>query len=90
MPKPLSKPAVFAIVRIARSPGYRELVELLDSLAEQARDEAFNSTDDSRAVRLLHEGRGATQLVNRFKSEVENLVGLARVEMNEHSTAETS
>jgi len=63
----------FNIARIARTPGFREVVELLDQLALQAKDAAFTADDDSRAMRLLHEGRGATQLVNRFKSEIERL-----------------
>lgn len=60
----------FAISRISRSPGFRELLELLDEFAEQSRSEAFNCADDSRAVRLLHEGRGATTLVNKFKQQI--------------------
>jgi hypothetical protein len=63
----------FNIVRIVRQPGFREVVELLDQLALQAKDDAFNASDDSRAMRLLHEGRGATHLVTRFKSEIERM-----------------
>lgn len=62
-----------AIVRQSRSPGFREVVELIDSIVKQICDEAFNCDDDSRALRLLHEGRGATKLANRLKSEIASL-----------------
>ena len=74
-----------AIIRLSRSPGYREVLELLDTLAQQARDEAFNASDDSRAVRLLHEGRGATQLVNKFKSQIQSINDSAEINTIEES-----
>ena len=61
------------IARISQTPGYRELVELLEDISKHICTEAFNCTDDSRAQRLLYEGRGATQLLTRFKSEIERL-----------------
>lgn len=64
---------VAAIVRLSRSPGFRELLGLLDDLAQGKKDEAFSNNDDSRAVRLLHEGRGAMQLVDKFKSTLQQL-----------------
>jgi len=66
----LNQAKAFAIVRQSRSPGFREVVELLEAIARQVCDEAFNCSDDSRALRLLHEGRGAMQVVKRLKSEI--------------------
>jgi hypothetical protein len=62
-----------AIVRQSRSPGFRELVALLDDLATAAKEEAFNCDDESRAVRLIHEGRGAAELVTKFKAQIARL-----------------
>jgi hypothetical protein len=68
----------FNIVRLSRSPGFREMVELLDAIVKQVCDEAFNCTDESRALRLLHEGRGAVQVVKRLKSEIALLTQTAQ------------
>ena len=70
MDEHLARAKAHAIYRQSRAPGFREVIELLDALVEQAKNEAFRCTDDSRSMRLLHEGRGATNLVDRFKSEL--------------------
>lgn len=58
----------FAIARISRSPGFRELVELLDELAQRFRDEAFHSNESD--LRTLDRAKGATQLVEQFKTQI--------------------
>lgn len=70
----INDPKTHAIARLARSPGYREMLEVLDQLTEQIRNEAFSCDDDSRALRLLHEGRGATKLSQQFKSTIAQYV----------------
>jgi gamma-glutamyl:cysteine ligase YbdK (ATP-grasp superfamily) len=62
----------FALVRLARSPDFRILIDLLDELATQAKNEAF-SCEESAALRAVHEGRGADQLVTKFKSTIQSI-----------------
>lgn len=62
----------FALVRLARTPDFRILIELLDELATQAKNEAFRC-EESAALRAVHEGRGADQLVTKFKSTIQSI-----------------
>lgn len=49
-------------------PGFRKVLDVLESLSQQIKDEAFENVDDTKAVRLVHEGRGAAQLVQKLKA----------------------
>lgn len=73
MDSAIDKARALAIVRLSRTPGFPEMLKLLDELSDQAKNEAFICDDESRAMRLLHEGRGAMQLVHKFKAAVASL-----------------
>lgn len=66
----IENPKALAIARASRAPGYRELLELLDELADSVSRDAFSNDDDSKAVHLLYEARGARRVVDQFKNRV--------------------